>query len=44
MLAILNFLKNVNFTNQMVYRQEIKLQLPVNIKAAIECHRLVVFE
>ena len=44
MLAILNFLKIVNFTDQMVYRLEIQLQLPVNVKAAVECRRLVIFQ
>ena len=37
MLAILNFLKSVNFIDQMVCRPEIKLQLSVNIKASAEC-------
>ena len=36
MLAILNFLKSVNFTDQMVYKLEIQLQLPVNVKAAAD--------
>ena len=44
MLAVLNFLKIVNFTNQIAYRPEIKLQLPVNIKATVKCHSLVVFQ
>ena len=44
MLAILNFFKSANSTDQMVYRLEIQLHLPVNVKAAIECRRLVVFQ
>ena len=40
---MLNFLKSVYFTDPMVYRSEIKLQLPVNVKAAVECHTLVAF-
>ena len=44
MLAVLNFLESVNFTDQMVYRPEIQLQLPVNVKATVECRRLVVFQ
>ena len=35
---------SVNFTDQMVYRPEMQLQLPVNVKAAVECRRLVVFQ
>ena len=44
MLAILIFLKSVNFTDQMVYRSEIKLHLPVNTKTAVEFDRVVIFQ
>ena len=43
MLAMLNFLERVNFTDQLVYRSEIKLLPSVSIKAAVKCHRFVVF-
>ena len=43
MLAILNFLKSINLTDQVVYRPEIKLQLPVKVKTTVEC-RIVVFQ
>ena len=44
MLAILIFLKSVNFTDQVVYRSEIKLHLPVNTKTAVEFDRVVIFQ
>ena len=33
-----------SFTDQIVYRLKIQLQLPLNVKPAVECCRLVVFQ
>ena len=43
MLAMLNFLESVNFRDQLVYRSKIKLLPSESIKAAVKCHRFVVF-